>query len=205
MARSKLKRLFYMLAFVLLIVIYGNLNSYFEIKNKVSTIDHPQQQQQQHLFDINQHVLVFVHVQKTGGSDLDRKIVRHLLVSSSSSSSSSSVVWRQACEFVPNNTLSAALDSDSPSSDQAPKGKKGIKFKKFACKREHPIAAHDSNWYFSRQTFGWICGLHPYHAELSSCVRKFYPTFPPERFKYFTILRSKQILTFSTPFIEQQL
>jgi len=122
-------------------------------------------------FDLNKHVLVFLHIQKTGGSDFDRSIVRHLQVRNQSTRA-----WQSACEKT-NQTSSQTATS------------KNIKFKKFICKREMSSINQEINWYFSRQTFGWICNLHPDYTDLKRCVRKFYPNHRSADFLFFTVLR----------------
>jgi hypothetical protein len=126
-------------------------------------------------FDINKHVLIFVHVQKTGGSDFDRRIVKNLLIHNKSERA-----WTRACRNV-----SSKITFDS---FQAKK----VKFKKYECSRELTQSSGDltNNWYFSRQTFGWACGLHADFSQLKNCVTSFYPNSLPVRdFRYFTILR----------------
>ena len=123
-------------------------------------------------FNLNKDVLVFVHIQKTGGSDFDRNIVKHLLRNKHNK-------WIKSCNFIHNSTNNTTIKPIL----------KKIKFKKFACKRDIAIAKQDINWYFSRQTFGWICGLHPDYTDLSKCVKTFYKGLDDSNFYYFTILR----------------
>ena len=126
-------------------------------------------------FNIHTHILAFLHIQKTGGSDFDRNIVKHLLVKKDTASTA----WRRACSFI-NSHVKTTL---SPI-------KRTNKFKKFACTNDKLSKANaEANWYFSRQTFGWVCGLHPGMTELSECVARIYPDTRPESFFYFTILR----------------
>ena len=71
-------------------------------------------------FDLNRHLLVFVHIQKCGGSDFDRSIVKHLLVQASSDNS-----WRRACK---NTSLSESFDKFQ---------ERKVKFKKYECNRDY--------------------------------------------------------------------
>lgn len=121
--------------------------------------------------DLNKHVLVFLHIQKTGGSDFDRSIVRHLQVRNRTTQT-----WQSACEKTDQTSNRSATN-------------KNIKFKKFTCKRETSNKNEEINWYFSRQTFGWICSLHPDYTDLKRCVKKFYPNNRPADFLFFTVLR----------------
>ena len=118
-------------------------------------------------FNTSHDVLIFVHIQKTGGSDFDRNIVKNLLVKSGNKS------WTRACQHK---------------AEQAHRlgGIKKAKFKKYFCPAPTGL---ENNWYFSRQTFGWACGLHADFNELSRCVPKFYPNRTGANFYYFTILR----------------
>ncbi len=123
-------------------------------------------------FDINKNVLIFLHMQKTGGSDFDRNIVRHLLIRKENK-------WEKACLSLFSNTNNLKKTF-----------KKTDKFKKFSCLNDKRDTVNEKNWYFSRQTFGWVCGLHPDLTQLKNCVStKFYQHIDPENFYYFTILR----------------
>ena len=106
-------------------------------------------------FDINKNVLVFVHVQKTGGSDFDRNIVKHLLIKSdydSNDKSGESASWKRACNFTLNKTVAEnknadlAQDASSHNLKKDGKPKKRIKFKKFSCERNALIANQEPNW-----------------------------------------------------------
>lgn len=127
-------------------------------------------------FDPERNVLVFLHIQKTGGSDFDRAIVKHLQVRKRN-------VLANACEKT---VLESTTSSSTVAIDKKIRHFKQQKFKKFKC----VMGSNSSeNWYFSRQTFGWICGLHPDYTDLSKCVRSFYPHKNPDDFIFFTILR----------------
>jgi len=140
--------------------------SQFEVK---SSID----------FNIDRDVLVFVHIQKTGGSDFDRNIVKNLLVRTNKK-------WKRACNFNMNKTLKR---NNSVLNTKLNFLNKKVKFKKFSCPRTKALENQDINWYFSRQTFGWACGLHPDYTMLKTCTKKFYQGIDDKNLKYFTILR----------------
>jgi hypothetical protein len=152
-------------------------------------------------FSIDRELLVFLHIQKTGGSDFDRNIVKNLLIRKNNK-------WERACKFVYSKNASISIqgsdDHEQLLIENEPKASgitlstttratiastKKIKFKKFACPRDNPTENQDPNWYFSRQTFGWVCGLHADYSELRSCVGRFYPGLLDTRVHYFTILR----------------
>lgn len=121
-------------------------------------------------FDPNKHVLVFLHVQKTGGSDFDRAMVKHLQL-------------RKSGKYVKACLKSKPIEAVT--THQTNTRFKPQKFKKYQCVREKSL----ENWYFSRQTFGWVCGLHPDITDLTNCVYGFYPDAKPHDFHFFTILR----------------
>lgn len=116
-------------------------------------------------FDIDRHILVFLHIQKTGGSEFDRNIVKHLLVHKGDSQ------YRKAC-------VHTAKDSAANNPKE--------KFKKYSCVRN---VNKTQNWLFTRQTFGWACGLHADVSDLLNCTSRFYPAAKATDFVYFTILR----------------
>lgn len=132
-------------------------------------------------FDPHKNVLVFLHIQKTGGSDFDRAIVKHLLLFRNEENGNKKK-FLHACEKsrlyeFENNQLTTKKSSKNPQ-----------KFKKYQCLRGN-VASPFENWYFSRQTFGWVCGLHPDMTDLRKCVRGYYPNLKADDFFYFTILR----------------
>jgi hypothetical protein len=119
-------------------------------------------------FDLNRDLMVFLHIQKTGGSDFDRNFIKHVQIYDQNLKR-----WHKACK-----NLSTSVSYDT---FQARK----VKFKKYECKSE----SSKQNWYFSRQTFGWVCGLHADYTQLKHCVPKMYPKLEESSIKYFTILR----------------
>jgi hypothetical protein len=111
-------------------------------------------------FSLDKSILAFVHIQKTGGSDFDRNIVKHLMVKK------------------PDSYVKVCTKTNKPSSS-------AFKFKKYECKRD---TNSSQNWYFSRQTFGWACGLHPDITTLKNCLHShYYPN--STTIDYFTIIR----------------
>jgi hypothetical protein len=145
------KRKYYLLLVILLLLTFylifssndefGNDYVYVSEIQASKTID----------FNTTTDLLVFLHIQKTGGSDFDRSIVKNLM-----SFDKSSQKWRKSCE-------------------SRQELQKKFKYKKFYCPRD--ITSLDkndfiNNWYFSRQTFGWYCGLHVDYAGLKSCLNE---------------------------------
>lgn len=187
---------FITLVSVVFLIIYlsSNQNNIFEY-NQYSLMNKYELSSIGFKFNPNKHVLVFLHIQKTGGSDFDRNLVKHLLVRKKNQ-------WKRACEFTLNKTFIKSKQFEIIDEDHKNKKihfnqeflnktrLKKLKFKKFACKRDKFIEGQDSNFYFSRQTFGWVCGLHADYSELNDCLKKFYPGLSKNNFYFFTILRS---------------
>ena len=121
-------------------------------------------------FDSKKHVLIFLHIQKTGGSDFDRFLIKNLVFQNN----------QKACRFLTEIKISSLLKPN----------KQMKKFRKFKCERLMSKKISEPSWYFSRQTFGWSCGLHANFMQLKTCVTHFYPGFDPNNgFFFFTILR----------------
>ena len=71
--------------------------------------------------------------------------------------------WRNSCKTSPNT--SQFFESF----------KKRSKYKKYFCPRGDGTVfdiKNDflNNWYFSRQTFGWFCGLHVDYTTMDVCI-----------------------------------
>jgi len=118
-------------------------------------------------FDLNTDTLVFIHIQKTGGSSFDRNIIKNLLVQRNNR-------WHKAC------LLKSVFENKNKTIS------KKRKFKNYSCPRDTETLTSE-NWYFSRQTYGWVCGLHADYTRLTKCVKKFYNT--RRKLQYYTILR----------------
>lgn len=123
-------------------------------------------------FNTQNHLLAFLHIQKTGGSDFDRAIIHHLQVLNRQKGQ-----WSRGCS-----------ESSVVESYDKFKGRR-VKFKKYQCRREACSDKSMINWYFSRQTFGWACGLHPNLDQLKACITTLFPHIDPGDVYYFTILR----------------
>ena len=97
---------------------------------------------------------VFVHIQKTGGTEFDINIAKYLLSYDEESGN-----WKQACELSANKTA-----------------EQNTIYKKFYCYRIKTKRFFKNywfnNWYFSRQTFSWYCGVHADYTTLKSCLTK---------------------------------
>ena len=112
---------------------------------------------------------------KTDGTDFDRAIFKHLVVKSIENG------LVKVCEKTPNTT-----NVTSTTKQRLTTRFKQAKFKKFQCLRNN---SKNENWSFKRQTFGWVCGLHPDISDLKTCVSSIYPNTHPDDFVFFTILR----------------
>lgn len=92
-------------------------------------------------FDIaSADVMVFLHIQKTGGTIFGKHLVRDLNLA-------------RRCEC----------------SRQGGKRRPGGRRKKMRCACLRP-GPGEKNWLFSRYSTGWKCGLHPDWTELVGCV-----------------------------------
>lgn len=121
-------------------------------------------------FQLSKSLLVFLHIQKTGGSEFDRKIVQNLLVYDKQSDK-----WKRACEDVPSWRLEEFK-------------KLGIKYRKLICPRTND-KDNIKSWYISRQTIGWSCGLHADFTRLTNCVNERFVNKVHNDVRMFTILR----------------
>lgn len=117
-------------------------------------------------FNINRNVLVFLHIQKTGGRELDTFLIENLVYFDGD----------VECKII--------FKEQITKSDK----KKG-RTKQFRCNNNRN-EENSINWYWGRKTAGWPCGVHPHYKILKSCLKKFYPHLNPERdFFLFTMLR----------------
>ena len=111
-------------------------------------------------FDLSNDLIVFLHFQKTGGSDWDRHLVHNLMHYDDKTND-----WQNMCKLAPNKTKS-----------NESLHKRKYKYKKYYCPRgsDKDFNRNDfvNNWYFSRQTFGWFCGLHADYATLKICLNE---------------------------------
>ena len=172
---TKVKRIFYFLVIFSIIVLLWNTTSNSEIQNETEIVRLSKKGysglnaiKRQIDFNYNEHILAFVHIQKTGGSNFDRRIIKHLLVKTSPNT------WKNACHLTGTRTAT----------DISLKKKN---FRNYKCLRE--AGNRNQSWYFSRQTFGWICGLHADFSELRKCVPRLYKNISDRNIYYFTILR----------------
>lgn len=118
-------------------------------------------------------VMVFLHIQKTGGTsfgkhlvqDLDLKVIQKLL----------------DCPYM-NGLINLYAYKQRPCECQR-------KRKRCYCFRTH----RNENWLFSRYSTGWKCGLHADWTELISCVDQELDKNEGEtakrRYFYITLLR----------------
>jgi len=164
------KYIFYFLISGSVITLFWNLlnqDIFYEKVNSVQrlTVHFTQKNESLTHFNLNKDTLVFLHIQKTGGSGFDRNIVKNLLVNKNNE-------WRRAC------FLKSVIENKNKTIS------KKTKFKNYSCPRNVNNA---TNWYFSRQTYGWVCGLHSDYSTLTECVKIFYNK--KQKFNFYTILR----------------
>jgi hypothetical protein len=113
-------------------------------------------------FTLDNRVLAFVHIQKTGGSEFDLNIVKHLLIKNN----------KRRHQYVKVCTTRTNTSSS---------------LKNYKCIRD---MSSSQNWYLSRQTFGWACGLHPDITTLKNCLESWYNSDKNfTKIDYFTIIR----------------
>ncbi|XP_062515175.1 heparan-sulfate 6-O-sulfotransferase 2-like [Corticium candelabrum] len=114
------------------------------------------------VFSFETDVLVFLHIQKTGGTALEL----HLL----------DIQSRVPCVCDGVTYVYSSVETRSPKRCECPRG-------------EH---SSGEQWLFSRFTFSWICGVHADWTQLVSCVPKIFETrygAKQRTFLIFTILR----------------
>lgn len=156
-------------------------------------------------FNLSRHLLVFVHIQKTGGSDFDRNIVKHLHIrrrqQQQQQRNNNSNQFQLACSFESVVSFGEFNRENENLTKLVAFRLNKYKFRKYSCHRNQEpnenAANANENWYFSRQTFGWVCGLHADYTDLRRCVRNYYPNIDVERYDddddndvmFYTILR----------------
>ncbi len=131
----------------------------------------------EHDFDKNQDLMVFLHIQKTGGSDFDRHVVKYLQEYNPVLNT-----WTNMCTRRPIKSQTDGLTKISKTSRA-----KVNKYPKYTCSRESKNNA--TAWYFSRQTFGWACGLHADLTRLRYCVQNVYRNSGVRNYVIISIIR----------------
>ena len=171
----KKKKFFLLLLSISIVIIYY---SYFQVETyKNSFISVNSKYNSDFVFE--KSLLVFLHIQKTGGSEFDRNIIKYLMAKDEITEK-----WRPACVEIPSSELSNTKPNENQSN------KKRLKFRKYLCSRNSMEPGNlENNWYFSRQTFGWACGLHADYTRLFNCINQKYRNSSINDFKFFTILR----------------
>jgi hypothetical protein len=129
-------------------------------------------------FDHERDWLVFLHIQKTSGTNLDMGIVKHVMVSKNGTRKKGCTSFK-----VIKKVLSKFNDKFI---------NRTVKTTEHECKRP----AEPVSWYISwhDRSFGWSCGLHSGLSDMQSCLLKRFPAqhrdSPLENFHFITILRS---------------
>lgn len=112
-------------------------------------------------------VMVFLHIQKTGGSSFERHLVQDISLD-------------KPCQ--------AMGEFGNPRKDRKKKRKK-LQKKLYSCLRP---GSQKSSWLFSRFSTGWKCGLHADWTELTECVDSYLDAsegVDNRRYFYMTFLR----------------
>jgi hypothetical protein len=122
-------------------------------------------------FDISKDWLVFVHIQKTSGSDFDHKLLQNMLVFNKTEKRRE-FKWRKACIGISKFSI---VDD------------KKRHVRTYMCPRNE---RSNKSWILSHSTeFGWhTCGLHADLHDLKSCVASVFQK-PDGIFHFLTMLR----------------
>ncbi len=115
-------------------------------------------------FDIEHDVLVFLHIQKTGGTKFSMNIINHLQIYDPVKSD-----WKKACR----------LKSESI---------KELRFKNhvYIC----PRVRSTENWFFTWHTFDYlVCGNHADFMRLQNCLPHLYQNKSVRSYEYISIIR----------------
>ena len=114
-----------------------------------------------------QDLMVFLHIEKTGGTEFELKLVQNLTTYDKKKG-----VWRHACKYYPD------------------------RFHKYICTRDgklHESNYYINNWLYCRPTFGWTCGVHADYTKFLSCFKDNQQNNEKKlikgNFHYITILR----------------
>lgn len=107
------------------------LNEIFEPKSK---------------FNFSSDLLVFIHIEKTGGTLFQDKFVQNLTIFDKKQNKT-----KAACRLRPKNKYY------------------------YNCFRDEKItnlSSIDANWILMRRTVGWLCGVHSDYTKIKACVEK---------------------------------
>ena len=124
-------------------------------------------------FNINgSDVIVFLHIQKTGGTTFGKHLVQDIDLES-------------PCLCQRRRAKKKKHKNSRQFEDYFSSGERAKRKLKCDCFRPNGKA---SNWLFSRYSTGWKCGLHPDWTELTECVDNYLSaTEGPSQRRYFYI------------------
>jgi len=126
-------------------------------------------------FNINgSDVMVFLHIQKTGGTTFGKHLVQDIDLESPC-----------LCKRRSKKLRKFHFSQEEPDGFQVQREKRKLK-----CDCFRPTS--QTNWLFSRYSTGWKCGLHPDWTELTECVDKYLNSIEElakRRYFYITFLR----------------
>jgi heparan sulfate 6-O-sulfotransferase HS6ST1 len=115
-------------------------------------------------FDIEKDIMVFLHIQKTGGTKLSMNIIDYLQVFDPKNN-----IWKKACRLNSKNRSKL-------------RGKNHI----YIC----PRVKHETNWFFTWHTIDYlICGNHADFVRLRNCVPQLYSNERVRNYEYISIIR----------------
>ena len=138
-------------------------------------------------FDLKsgRHVLVYIHIQKTGGSHFMRRIV------------TATTPGGEPLCYRPTEDIKKKL-----------KKKRDIYFCPIssATQSEPPHDHVPEMWIVSEKTYGWVCGLHAFYTEMKTCVGRYlrHVHGPRERRFYYTTIIRHPIVRYISEFLHVQ-
>ena len=108
-------------------------------------------------FDQSNDLLVFIHIQKTSGKYFDYKVMKYLMIFDLKIKK-----WNYACRKKENRETNMSQDKNPIDNFYCPRKDNTVYKTKF-----------EDNWFFSRLTYGWQCGVHPDYTRLNSCLNSY--------------------------------
>ena len=110
-------------------------------------------------FNITEDLMVFLHIEKVGGSKFELKLVNNLTIYYNNTSE-----WKLACNKKKENVSLLPNSTDNYENYYCPR---------MPFKNESVLnATFSNNWLVCRPTISWPCGVHPDYPKLNSCMQK---------------------------------
>ena len=114
-----------------------------------------------------QDLMIFLHIEKTGGSEFESNLVKYLQFYDKKKA-----IWRNSCKYFPD------------------------RYHKYICTRDGKLHGRNkflNNWLYCRLTFGWTCGVHADFTKFLNCLKNYHEINNKKLRKgnlhYITILR----------------